>query len=62
MVESAKQLLKDKLYEPALEAFMGICETGGAERVEQVWEWMEECCKGLSFNEEQLIEKLEKIF
>jgi hypothetical protein len=33
MVENAQRLLKEKLYEPALEAFMGICENGGAQRV-----------------------------
>jgi hypothetical protein len=59
MVESAKQLLKDKLYEPALEALMKICETDSAERVGQVWKLVEECCKGLTFNGEQLIAKLE---
>jgi hypothetical protein len=57
-VESAEQLLKDKLYEQALEALMKICETGGAEKVEQFWKLVEECCKGLAFNEEQLIAKL----
>jgi hypothetical protein len=33
MVESAKQLLKDQLYEQALEVLMRTCETGGAQRV-----------------------------
>jgi hypothetical protein len=38
---------------------MRTCETDSAERVGQVWKLVEECCKGLALNGEQLIAKLE---